>query len=163
MNLILHLVISMNVYLQQVHYWYDLCNLLWVMSIPAIQIILKTRIGCLARSMHVHHPQLHTFTLKLILAKCFFEDTHNLIFHFALLHTDVPLFNIVSHEIVHDINVLCSFMLDWILSHFDCTGIVMRRKHKDLNSKMFHLLIDLEELRVTRCNNYIAKLNSWGR
>lgn len=74
--------------------------------------------------MHIHHPSLQHVALKLILPESFDKDVCNLIFSPVVFHDDVSLLNIISPEVMPDINMLGSFMLDWILSHVGCTGII---------------------------------------
>lgn len=52
----------------------------------------------------------------------------NLIFRSAILHVDVPFFNVVSQKVVSDINVIWSFVLDGILSHIDYTSVTTHER-----------------------------------
>ena len=110
--------------------------------------------------MHVHHSQLQPVALKWILDKSFGKDIHNLIFSSIVFHDDVPFLNIISQKVMPNINVLCSFVLDCILSHVNCSGIVTyERKGVDVDSEILQLLLDLKKCGTIRSNKYIFNLN----
>ena len=52
------------------------------------------------------------------------EDIGKLIFSARTLNANVPFLLVISYEMVADINVLCSCMLNWIVGELDSTLIV---------------------------------------
>ena len=61
-----------------------------------------------------------------------------------------------------NINMLCSLMMDWILSHTNSTSIVTHKRNcVDVHSKIFQVLPDPQQLRTTGCGSYIFSFSSW--
>ena len=89
----------------------------------------------------------------------FGKDVFNLIFSPAGFHDDIPFLNIISQKVMPDINVLCSFMLDQILSHVDCTYIITHESDGvDVDSKILKLFYP-KKLGTKRINYYILNLS----
>ena len=80
-------------------------------------------------------PQL----AKSLFIKWLGEYIGKLIFGAYTLNLNVPFLLMISYEIVADINVLCSCMLNWIVGQLDCTLIVTQKWHfLELDSKVIH-------------------------
>ena len=82
-------------------------------------------------------PTLIDFS-KIDLAQSLGEDVCNLFLCWTVCEHNISLLNMISQKMMSYINVLCSLMMNWILSHTHSTSVVTHeRTCFDVDSKIF--------------------------
>ena len=97
-------------------------------------------------------PQL----AKSLLIKWLGEDIGKLIFGAHTLNANVPFLLMISNEMMADIYVLCSCMLNRIVGQLDCTLIVTQQWHfLELDSKVTQSGLYPKYLCTTTTDRYV--------
>ena len=72
----------------------------------------------------VYHSQITSYECKLINRQRLGENISKLMLSGDKLHFDILLLNVISDEVMSDINVLCPCVLNWILGKADSACVV---------------------------------------
>ena len=97
-------------------------------------------------------PQL----AKPLFIKWLGEDIGKLIFGAHTLNANVPILLMISNEMVANINVFYSCMLNRIVGELDCTLIVTQQWHfLELDSKVIQSVIHPKNLCTTTTGGYV--------
>ena len=72
------------------------------------------------------------------------------------LHFDILLLNMISDEVMSDINVLCPCVLNWILGEADGACVVTEDGSlRELQAKISQLVLQPQHLGTTACGSNV--------
>lgn len=74
-----------------------------------------------------YQTQLHPILFKLVPANCLSNDINCLVYIFLRDHFDKSILHIDSKEVMSDISMLSSLVLNRILGHIDCTCVITNK------------------------------------
>ena len=72
----------------------------------------------------MYHSQISPYKGKLIYPQRLGEDICKLMVSGNKLHIDILLLNMISDEVMSDVNVLCFSVLNWVFGKADCACII---------------------------------------
>ena len=118
--------------------------------------------GCINTYLRNQVCSIHSLACKTSSHQVAWWDIGKLIFGAHTLNANVPFLLIISYEMMADINMLCSCMLNQIVGELDSTLIITQQWHLfELDSKIIQGGLHPKNLCTTTTGGYVFGFGGW--